>query len=681
MLKQWIEGRWSAIEKILYLLVFLGLVLAAFLLGGRAVLEKNDRQVDLALDYGALIKESRLAGLSLEESLKTYRNQGATSLFVKERNLADLIASQEVYRGQTLIKEGLAVQKTSDYIATDDPKLAADLALNLNCRGVYTGQIKEGSTSYIGSSLPLKEAGLLAEKERLELLSYGLGWPLEDMKLAQSLGYMLQIQIKDWPRPEVGQLEDYFQQFPSDLDFSLISFNSPDIFSLSQMQNKDKIIHTLAGEMANLDAPLGQFEFYEQKGFEGLAQGYDNRVVRVHSIPQDEMSLMSQKEALARFRLAVKDRGMRSLYVRPLVEPSPFSPAPNADYMAELSGQLEAAGFNIGPASTPPALGLAGWQALALAGSVLSAGILLLRRLGLKGLAGLALPLAPLFLVFSYLFLAADHFYLFLKAYALLAALIFPSLALILTVQAPFQPGRLLASLGKVLQCSLLSLLGGLMVAGLLRDRVFILGLDGFVGVKLAHLIPLALVAAYLIWQGQFASRPVPGSAQTWTLSAEDRIRKDASSRGRPSLKASIIKIYEKPLTLGLFFLFIIVALALLVYLLRTGNQGASLSSLEESMRYFLETVLGARPRTKEFLIGYPLLVLAFYWADRPGSWLLFTLGMISQVSLVNTFAHIHSPLYLGLLRSAYGLILGLILGLLLLKLVDYLGHRWEKLP
>jgi hypothetical protein len=77
-------------------------------------------------------------------------------------------------------------------------------------------------------------------------------------------------------------------------------------------------------------------------------------------------------------------------------------------------------------------------------------------------------------------------------------------------------------------------------------------------------------------------------------------------------------------------------------------------------MRAFLERVLFARPRTKEFLIGYPALwLLACLRNLRPVYrmvlWLSATIGF---VTLVNSFCHLHTPLLFILLRFVNALAL-----------------------
>ena len=56
-------------------------------------------------------------------------------------------------------------------------------------------------------------------------------------------------------------------------------------------------------------------------------------------------------------------------------------------------------------------------------------------------------------------------------------------------------------------------------------------------------------------------------------------------------------------------------------------------------------------------------------------------LAIIGPVSLVNTYAHIHTPILISLLRSAYGIILGIVIGLVLIwgiKLLRRMMKKWQ---
>ncbi len=101
------------------------------------------------------------------------------------------------------------------------------------------------------------------------------------------------------------------------------------------------------------------------------------------------------------------------------------------------------------------------------------------------------------------------------------------------------------------------------------------------------------------------------------------------------------------------------------VLLIRSGNNAAEWMTPDQGLREFLENLLFVRPRTKEFLIGHPLLLLGFYLKNP---WLILA-GMVGQVSVLNTFLHAHSPLAVSLTRTVFGMIFGFIIGVIFIEL------------
>ena len=113
---------------------------------------------------------------------------------------------------------------------------------------------------------------------------------------------------------------------------------------------------------------------------------------------------------------------------------------------------------------------------------------------------------------------------------------------------------------------------------------------------------------------------------------------------------------------------------------MRTGNESAAVSAWELALRARLDDLLAVRPRTKEFLIGHPLMLLLLFLGYRDKYLPILAIGIIGQVSLVNTFAHIHTPLVISLVRTFNGLWLGIILGLLLIGLVKIGKRVWDRI-
>ncbi|HEX6972027.1 MAG TPA: DUF5693 family protein [Limnochordia bacterium] len=413
----------------------------------------------------------------------------------------------------------------------------------------------------------------------------------------------------------------------------------------------------LAQTAARLDEtglPLGLIEFADQEGLAALARLTDYQAVRVHSISPAELAALPLSAALARWERAVAERGIRLLYVYPLLDPTlPDGGAAllerNRRYLAALAERMERLGMRLGSVR-PPAATATPVPLLALLAAGTAAGCLLAARyflppawwspLAACSLAAGAGVLLPLLLTSGYGTQAR-------QGAAFAAAVGFPTLAVIGEVarraRDASRRGELLettgagqgkgAALAAFLRATGVSFLGALFVTGLLGDVRFMLAIDRFVGVKAMHVLPVLAVAAYAFaWRG----RPRPRLLRRW---------------------------FGRPITIGQVSAALVVALIGVIYLSRTGNEGFEPSALERWLRQSLEAWLGVRPRTKEFLIGHPALWLALRTDRRPWQPWLFTIGAVGQLSLVNTFAHIHSPLAVSLWRTLLGLALGVAIG------------------
>ncbi|QDY44861.1 hypothetical protein FK545_03000 [Planococcus glaciei] len=184
------------------------------------------------------------------------------------------------------------------------------------------------------------------------------------------------------------------------------------------------------------------------------------------------------------------------------------------------------------------------------------------------------------------------------------------------------------------------TLVGIWFIVVLLNGNQFLLGIDSFRGVKLVYILPMAFIALYAIW-GNFKFL-LNMNVKYWHM-----------------------------------LIFALIAVLGLYYISRTGNTG-SVSAIELQVRQALEQILYVRPRTKEFLIGFPLFVVALYVAKRnvKASYFLLVPAVIGFLSMVNTFTHLHIPLSISLLRSVYSIILGFIIGGALILLYKWIGTR-----
>lgn len=102
-------------------------------------------------------------------------------------------------------------------------------------------------------------------------------------------------------------------------------------------------------------------------------------------------------------------------------------------------------------------------------------------------------------------------------------------------------------------------------------------------------------------------------------------------------------------------------------YILRSGNVN-TISPIEQLMRTRITDMFTARPRTKEFLIGYPALTLFVYYIKKGHkaiSWVLAVGGSILAASISNTFCHVFTGAATIYLRVVNGLLIGMVVCIL----------------
>jgi hypothetical protein len=116
----------------------------------------------------------------------------------------------------------------------------------------------------------------------------------------------------------------------------------------------------------------------------------------------------------------------------------------------------------------------------------------------------------------------------------------------------------------------------------------------------------------------------------------------------------------------------VFVILVATVIIIRSGNSSAEWMNPDQGFRQMLENLLLIRPRTKEFLVGQPILLLGFFFKNP---WLIL-IGMIGQVSIMNTFMHAHSSFMVSLIRTFNGLWVGLILGVIVLEIYKAVASK-----
>jgi hypothetical protein len=199
--------------------------------------------------------------------------------------------------------------------------------------------------------------------------------------------------------------------------------------------------------------------------------------------------------------------------------------------------------------------------------------------------------------------------------------------------------------------------MGALTVVGLLSEREFMVKVAAFLGIKAAHFLPLLAIALLYATDGF-------NGPWHWT----ELRRRARRNFGR--LLGLRLELWHVVAGLG-------AVLVIVLLLARTGNDpGVGVSGTELTVRNLLDRYL-VRPRTKEFLIGHPALLATMLLSARYARRAVFVplaiLGAIGQVSMVNSFCHLHTPLLMTVARTFTGLWLGVLFGFLVARLIG----RW----
>ncbi len=141
--------------------------------------------------------------------------------------------------------------------------------------------------------------------------------------------------------------------------------------------------------------------------------------------------------------------------------------------------------------------------------------------------------------------------------------------------------------------------------------------------------------------------------------------------------ETSILKTAVKVLCSDIKVYWLIIAAVIgavgVYYIIRSGNVN-EISSLETAMRNTVTEIFPARPRTKEFLIGYPSLVLFVYYVKKYDikllNWILSVGASILAASVTNSFCHVFTDYGTIIMRVVNGLTIGIFV-----SAIAYIGN------
>ena len=365
-------------------------------------------------------------------------------------------------------------------------------------------------------------------------------------------------------------------------------------------------------------------EFGKMPGDSRIRTALPLQTIRMHSVQGAEMDKLTPGEFKERFTKAARERQIHWLLLRPQSTASDKPLQDFADQILTLNKALHKEGLVVKTPRPFNDYSAPNWYCVLMAAVSLPVLAWLILQMPV------AQKLRNLGVIFVVIYAIACWQPSARGTYGLAAAIAFPILAYIDLLSSkkrnPFLQYAIMA---------VISMAGGLVIASTLIGPQWMLQNKLFVGPKLAHYAPI-LVAALMLLSAQI------------------------------DLKETM----KKPLVWGTTLASFAILAALFFMQTRLGNDNpAGVSGIELKLRAILDSVLYVRPRTKEFLIGNPALLLGlFLWSKEKKLWgsLLLGVGAIGLTSIVNTLCHLHIPIELSLARIVIGLILGGIIALII---------------
>ena len=628
---------------LLYALLALGLLGSLISAAHRWKAEAHNRRVELVVDYGDAQALANTTARQVDDVLYQLKTAGITTVAITEDSLG------------TLNTNGIVTYKRD-----------GDETLLTFAPGF------PGQRARVVQMLAHKAPGLVVTPEGADSLRIGSPWPQfntipigldsDSVRTVQANGLLVAPRLVNFPGITAADIA--WEMAQTKKQCLAPAGIGPVIFAGSSVLGNRGLIKATSDALDADGLTYGSVELGKTFGDDDLSRLAEAHTVRVHSIGTDEMGSMDEPTAVERFVRAAKERNIRVCYVRlftlGLAGDADVIHA-NTEFVTQIVKGMRMAKLTVGegPAhpyldDPKPGLVLRVLMALGVLGGTLLLGCVF------TGLDGKAFVIAlALGLILAVGMAVPGHTPKGREALALLSACVFPTLGLCaVALPRPLRNGTnaqvLTRALEAYVKMTLVTVLGILLVVGLLAGRLFLIKVDQFLGVKMVLVTPVLLVAAYYGF-----GLAALGPKATW-------------AERKHAVLDCLTALAARPLLVGQVIVGIVALVALALFVARSGNDpGVGVSATELKVRSLLDKYLYVRPRTKEFALGHPALLfgLAAAASRRFPKWVLplLIIGSIGQSSLMDTFCHLHTPLLISGLHGLIGWVLGAIFGTLAL--------------
>jgi hypothetical protein len=659
----------SLVRRIALYAVIAGTIAALLVAADRYRFEMRNRTVEVTMDQQDLADFAHAFGYDLDELMRAMRRAGLTSVAVYEEqgqrvntaNHALALSGQELIDNERVSPLRDPMLAAMARAQTIDPNavylIVYDRPTALRYVSVLRTQLEPRSVIVLRARLP----AIIEVRTQIDFFNgLGLGIPQDQADQVRHNGLLVDPRLQNNERMGPERIATTFDQMRQGGRIGTVIFFGPRNEVLGYPFNLDATADNFRSSKINFGDVESYNEDQIQKGSITLARKIVSQTVRVQAISKVELDKLDLDVVIARYLLGVRERNIRVIYLRPFPHViqrklpdgsfvTESAEATNLEMLRRLRDGLAANGFATGHSYGFVNFKGAKLEFLFFIVALGAAGAFLLLldiygwgRFWMVWAFGLATTLA----FWGTELIGRD--YIVRELWALGAGLTFSVLAG--STLAPYfsRPARkpdataggdARDGLVCMLRACGVAALGGLFVVGLLSQATFMIEVQKSLGTKALLLAPpLVLISLYTF----------------------------SSFFGAPQRPSDVV---GAPLRIWQFVAVLVAGAGVAFLLMRSGNQpDVGVSGFETQLRGVLTAIVGARPRFKEFLLGFPMLMLLPALSPahrRAAGWFVVLAAGIALSDVVDTFSHIHTPLLVTLLRVINGLIFGAIIGVI----------------
>jgi hypothetical protein len=708
----------NKIDKTVLLIICLTLLVGLFTIYQRVEVEKQYKTAEIVLDYNEMEKFADSSEKDLSWWLKEFKDYGSQSVAIQEETINLLIADGKPLRAEIVSKlvenynwieyykpeivEMIMNKEIDQYdvvVSTKDKETYDYIVSGLNER--YTDEffntysfddvfyiVLDGTANDVYYSPTLKIVnndgkGVYEAKEIADsrLLNIGIGYDDEKINLIKDANLDVILRPINFPTHN-EKLADVYKNANEKYNLKphLYILHGKEVLGFPD--NEQKLLdYVMENDISIVMIESSeQREHIEQEGLEDLVEDSRYQALRAFTMwdyiraRNKYYNYEGAEEIENTMFRAITERNIRVIYFKPFYEEEK-----STKYMTEaeeyertftsLEERLSEHNITLGKASSIQEFHIGAKRlAVMAAGITLSCVFLFLKMFNIRHK------------LYNYLYLAAVPAAavpfvmrnIAEKGFSFAAAVSFSGIAIyffMMNIKKIFISKKQYTNVQLMIYSTLIltasvaiSLAGAVFVDAMLADVKYFLEMDIFRGVKFAQILPFGVfLMMFLIY---FMNNE-----------QEDSVK---------SIVNTTIKLMNKEIKIYYGIIAGILAVVGYIYISRTGHEtNIQPSNIEMISRNFMEYVLLARPRTKEFLIAFPAIFAAVYAASKKSIFytgLFMLASAIGTSSVINTFSHLRTPVYLSFARTLIALGFGIIIGCILVVVLDWINKLFVKL-